>query len=157
MFKCDYDPSFHHHNHSEPKQKELKDFHCDFEFDLCNYVSIDKGISFKRTKAKNGDEFMPMDDHTTTSSEGHYIVLFPVDHPNNETIDPTLSDIAILKSKHIIRNDEFGNETITRVYVDFWYYMNGDAINSLNVSVMSINNNSIQTVFHEEGLCGSFL
>ena len=124
--------------------------HCDFELNTCNYQLISShGASFKVLKANsilNHRPNTPIVDHTYHAFDGGFLEL------NDAILN---NQYAILAAKHAISPYNLSsNETINHICVHFWYVMNGEAMNWLNISSLATKNGSIQTAYRLEGTYG---
>lgn len=156
-FKCGYHPKPVDPNHpGDPKlppETELFDYECSFEVNTCNYfVNRSHGNFFSvshpsETTSSTAVHSLigPATDHTTHSATGGFLEL---------SSHAAASQYGTLQERKTISPDMFPNATIAAVCVDFWYVLNGQTVNWLNVSVMSSTNDTLQSVARLEGTYG---
>ena len=150
-YKCGYHPKPVDPNHpGDPKlppETELFDYECSFEVNTCNYyVNRSHGAAFTIGHPSPSNLLGPLTDHSTHSWDGGFLELAtPLAQPPH---------YALAQATKTISPDMFPNATIAAVCVDFWYVLNGQTVNWLNVSAMSSTNDTLQTAVHLEGTFG---
>ncbi|KAL0966606.1 hypothetical protein UPYG_G00297350 [Umbra pygmaea] len=83
---------------------------CDFEMDYCGWLNsppTEAGVDWDWWSGSSGGRFSPKVDHSTNSSQGHYIVYLPYTYSGLE--------IAQLQSEPM--------EAVENACLEFWYFM----------------------------------
>jgi hypothetical protein len=101
------------------KSDEIDCGTCNFETSLCGFYDISSGYTrWTRNKAPSSNPTGPQIDHTTSSSNGYYLLT--------ETINSGFIDIAELLGPRL-------QETALTCKISFWIHMGGNIESQLNL------------------------
>lgn len=156
-FGCGYKPPDNHNNNGHNQTtvaSELRKFRCTFETGegFCDYNAVGVG-HFEWTNVGVKEDLMgtPQRDHTTDSTIGRFLMLTRKKGGGEDA----RRNYAQLVTKDVISPyTSLANQSFYQVCVDFWYIMNGESPNQLDVGVSPPNTTQVNIVSTLRGTFG---